>query len=240
MRRVAMVGIMLAGLVGASPVSAQVFFDNFESPQVSAASGTQRIVRNRTFSPGLNASGDAWTVVAGNIDVVQSSTTNPYIVASGSQAVELVGDRLGTIERSTALAAGHSYVITFQYAGNNLAPPSLFEYLGAIEVFDALGNGVDLFQGVHNTLADGEFASAAGSPYELYSAHFTAAMAGNYTFSLRANNRNGSAGILIDDFAVSAAVPEIGTWAMLTIGFGAIGGLLRRRRAMVGSEATAV
>ncbi|MBW8784398.1 MAG: PEPxxWA-CTERM sorting domain-containing protein [Novosphingobium sp.] len=43
-------------------------------------------------------------------------------------------------------------------------------------------------------------------------------------------DNHGSFSVTVDLAAVNGAVPELGTWAMMLVGFGAIGTLMRRRR----------
>ena len=50
------------------------------------------------------------------------------------------------------------------------------------------------------------------------------------TYTLTINGNNNSAGSLGGSITISSAIPEPGTWAMMLIGFGAIGFVYRRRR----------
>ena len=52
------------------------------------------------------------------------------------------------------------------------------------------------------------------------------------TIRLTATN-GGNAGVFFDNISVSTAVPEPATWAMMIMGFGVAGALLRRRRIYV-------
>jgi hypothetical protein len=51
---------------------------------------------------------------------------------------------------------------------------------------------------------------------------------GDYMFNFTGNNTNAS-GTLTGNVTISA-VPEAGTWALMLLGFGAIGLTIRRRR----------
>lgn len=55
--------------------------------------------------------------------------------------------------------------------------------------------------------------------------------AGDYMFSFAGHSS--SSGTLTGNVTISAAVPEPGTWAMMLLGFGAIGLTIRRRRVKV-------
>ena len=50
------------------------------------------------------------------------------------------------------------------------------------------------------------------------------------TYTLTINGTNNSAGSLGGSITISSPIPEPGTWAMMLIGFGAVGLLYRRRR----------
>jgi hypothetical protein len=58
--------------------------------------------------------------------------------------------------------------------------------------------------------------------------------AGQYTFTVNGNN-NGT-GTLGGTITIGQAVPEPGTWAMMLLGFGAIGFAMRRRKQAEGTK----
>ena len=73
-------------------------------------------------------------------------------------------------------------------------------------------------------------------PNELWGLDTTFLTAGTYTLTINGTNSNtGSLGGSIT--ITEASVPEPATWAMMLIGFGAIGWQLRRRRTPVLAQA---
>jgi hypothetical protein len=66
-------------------------------------------------------------------------------------------------------------------------------------------------------------------PNEFWGLDTTFIAAGQYTLSINGNNN--ATGVLAGTVTISDAVPEPATWAMMLLGFGAIGWQLRRRKA---------
>ncbi len=52
-----------------------------------------------------------------------------------------------------------------------------------------------------------------------------------------AEGTSDSLGGYLDNITISTAVPEPATWAMMLLGFGGLGALLRRRRTLAGFAA---
>ena len=219
MRYLAMSAVALAA-VAAAPASAQEFVTNgnFEAPLTTAP---------YTTLSGTDLTG--WTIKAGtNIDIVRAPS---YAVVG--QAVDLNGtadgtnDPQATITQTLAgLMVGQIYRVTFQYVGN-----------GGGAYSATVGTGTQLFtgRGPSANNVNGQFSSTAGvNSYTSYVANFIAGST-SQTLSFASGN-GGNGGIFLDNVSVTA-VPEAATWAMMIIGFGAVGGALRRRRAHDGSSA---
>lgn len=74
------------------------------------------------------------------------------------------------------------------------------------------------------------FSSISGRGFANYSINFVAGQAGTVAFKLGGGSGN-NVGPVADNLNLSTAgVPEPATWAMMIIGFGAAGSMIRRRR----------
>ena len=117
---------------------------------------------------------------------------------------------VGGITQSLATTAGQNYLISFDLANLSGDTPNFYAVL-----FD----GVQLF-------------SATNSGTFGYTNFSTNAIASSASTALTFNFRHDPAYFLLDNISVTAvngAVPEPATWAMMLIGFGAIGASMRRR-----------
>ena len=166
-------------------------------------------------SLGLNHTSfvNGWTVTNGTVDVigtgffdVQPGNGN-YIDLDGSTA------DAGIFAKSLTLTGGISYTVSFDLAGSARG--------------DA--NFVDVSFGT--SLAT--FLLNSSDPFATHILAFTPGADGNYTLSF-ANAGGDNLGAILDDVVVnsgsSGAVPEPSTWALMLVGFGAVGFVLRRRR----------
>ena len=77
------------------------------------------------------------------------------------------------------------------------------------------------------------FAGVCGGSYDAFSQSFASTAGASYTLSfLVSNGTFGGDGLRVtaSNAQLAGAVPEPGTWAMMLVGFGAMGVALRRRR----------
>ena len=157
----------------------------------------------------LVPSASGWTAGIGQIEVQNNAAGAPY---SPNNFVEL--DSTANSSMFYTLAAG-TYNISYWYSPR----PNV----------GSASNGIELWIG--NTLLD-SIAGAGGSTtsWGLRSVDFTTT-GGDLTFL--AVGTSDSYGGYLDDITISTAVPEPATWAMMILGFGMVGGLLRRRRTAV-------
>lgn len=159
-----------------------------------------------------------WTATP-NVNVVNGtfSSSAGNLAFEGGQYLDLVGQGgTGSISQSINTVVGQLYTLSFAYSHNlfNQAVP------GASASFSIDGlNGVV----AHAT------GSNANLDWQGYSANF---LATGTSATLNFTNLTGGAneGIFLDAISVQTAVPEPGTWAMMLLGFGAIGGVMRSRK----------
>ena len=166
----------------------------------------QELVTNGGFENG-DFSGFTQTGNTGLTGVFSS----PF-VASGEFAAYFgpVGST-GGITQSLSTNAGQSYLISFDLRNLDGQTPNFY---------NVLFGGVSLF-------------SATDSAAFNYTNFSTTATAVGASTALAFNFRHDPYYFLLDNVSVTAvngAVPEPATWAMMLMGFGAMGVLLRRRR----------
>lgn len=163
-----------------------------------------------------------WTVNSGNINVVNGtfSSTNGNLAHEGSQYLDLVGQGgVGSISQTIATVAGQLYTLSFWYSHN------LFAGLGSASASLSI-------DGLNDTITHST-GSNANLDWKLYSQNFTAS-GNSATLSFVNTAGAGNEGIFLDSVSISAAVPEPSTWAMMLIGFGAVGFGMRKRKATQG------
>lgn len=177
----------------------------FEAPVVG---GPCCITSPPTAIPGWTATPDV-NVVAGTFS---SSAGN--LAKEGNQYLDLVGQAGGgSISQTFATVVGQVYNLNFWYSHN------LFSGLGSASARLSAGSLSDSI-----THTGGTNANLA---WQQYSNEFTAASTSTtLTFVNTIGGQN--EGVLLDAVSVMA-VPEPATWAMLILGFGLVGGALRRR-----------
>lgn len=197
-----------------------------------AASAAVNLVQNGGFRDGLTPAGGnfqtvgvssgvipGWDVLAGDVDWIkgywESSDGDGY-------SVDMDGNTQGSIAQLITTVIGQRYNFTFDISGNP-----------------------DAGQGTDNLAV---FANAQLSPVATYSVgpannrsnmlwsprvySFTATSTMTQIGFQSLNTDSCCFGAAIDNVSVTA-VPEPGTWALMIVGFGGAGVLLRRRRQMI-------
>lgn len=164
-----------------------------------------------------------WTVNTGNVNVVTGtfSSSAGNLAFEGDQYLDLVGQGgIGSISQIFSTVAGQLYTLNFAYSHNLFSgTPS------ATAAFSVDGLAGAL---LHST----------GSTSDLDWLNFSGTfLADGSSATLNFTNLTGgiNEGIFLDAVSVQA-VPEPGTWAMMLLGFGVVGGSLRvsRRKRRIG------
>ncbi len=127
-----------------------------------------------------------------------------------------------TLSQTIALVAGKTYNLGFDYyaPANGIRNPNDATLRFRI-------NGTQ----VGSTLTAGSVSGTPGQTWFNFNTTFVAAASGPATLALDFRGL----GVTAADFGVdrvyaTAAVPETSTWAMMIVGFGAVGSVVRRRR----------
>ena len=191
-----------ACLAIAAPASAAVFTDNFESYAVGG---------NQT-NFGAN-----WTVTSGSVDLVGPGFFGE-LCNLGSKCVDLDGSSSDAgVFASLALnlTGGVTYTAHYDLAANRR------------------GAGTDLLTVMFGSTSAlyTLVSTSASDPFTTQALSFTPGSTGAYNLSFSTAGGD-NIGPLLDNVAVVAAVavPEPATWAMMIMGFGGVGALMRRRR----------
>lgn len=133
--------------------------------------------------------------------------------------------QIGAIEQEiTGLTAGQKYNLSFYWAG---AQQYTFDGLNTEQWIVSLGSET------HST-AVYQNSNHGFSGWRSETFTFTAQGATQVLSFLAHGTPDGVPPFsLLDGVSLTAAVPEPGTWSMMILGFGAAGGLLRRRNAAI-------
>jgi len=155
-----------------------------------------------------------------------------------------------TVDASSMVYSGPSsndggVTTTIGYTEANLSKPTFHEWLEFTNTLDGLYSvtlstsslPVNFTSAVRTNGITNYALSLVGNqgPNEFWGLDTTFIPAGQYTLNIYGNNSN--TGSLGGSITITEAVPEPATWAMMLIGFGAIGWQLRRRRSPVLAQA---
>jgi PEP-CTERM motif-containing protein len=122
----------------------------------------------------------------------------------------------GSVNQAFTAAATGTFVIEFLEAGRN--NPNF----SGNQLYEVLLNGSPIFSG--STVSGQPFTAVTTDPFELI-------LGQNYSLSFHGLTFEGDQTAYIDDvrLTAAAAIPEPSTWALLLLGFGAVGLAMRRR-----------
>ena len=164
--------------------------------------------------------GFGWAV-SGDVDLVTYGgiyTSTTPAGGGGTQALDMVGYRDGSIEQAFATVIGQTYNYSFDYSHN----PGV-----------TAGNmGFSIF-GSSSLASASIFDNDLALTWTHYAGSFVADSVSTL-ISFNSFDTCCAGGIYLDNVSVttSGAVPEPATWAMMIAGFGLAGSALRRRRAL--------
>lgn len=198
-----------AAMTAATSAAAQVTNGGFEAPVVGGPCCT-------TTPPDPLP---GWTVTEGDANVVAGtfSSTNGNLAYEGDQYLDLVGQSgSGGITQAVATTAGLSYEFSFAFSHN------LFAGLAAASASYSIGGLTGVV--THST------GSTSDLDWTVLTGRFVAT-GPTTTFSFTNLTGGQNEGVLLDGISLSA-VPEPATWALMILGFGAVGAAMRRRRAV--------
>lgn len=205
MRRLLLAAFACAAIPATASAAELIVNGGFEDPIVSDPCCN-------TVPP---ASIPGWTVGLGNVNVVNGTFgSSPFanLAFEGNQYLDLVGQGgVGSISQAFSTVAGQTYTLTFAYSHN------LFSGLPAASALFTV-------DGLAGTLVH-----TGGSTADLNWLTFSGSfVADDASATLNFINLTGGAneGIFLDAVSVTP-VPELATWALLLIGFGAVGGAMR-------------
>ncbi|WP_205854166.1 PEPxxWA-CTERM sorting domain-containing protein [Phenylobacterium kunshanense] len=190
----------------------------------------------------LNYAGFAnFTVSDGTVDLLNGF---PGLSCVSGGCVDLDGStgNAGTMMTSGLFSFNAGDVVTFSFdlsgnqrngaqdsftAGFKFAGVTALDYYSTGGAFGVATPFTNFFTGDINTSAG----VASGSPFQTYTLSFRAASAGQTRIYIGAAGGD-NIGPIVDNVTLSTtAVPEPSTWAMMLLGFGSLGAILRRRRA---------
>lgn len=190
-----------ASLLFSTPALATTFVDDWEDTDYNGSPGYVVL-----------ANYSDWTTTAGSgIEVQYDGVAGQ--AHSGTQLVELDSHVNSAMTYDFGLDAGW-HTLTFWYSDRiNTAADT--------NGIDVLLNGTSIY-----SVAGG--AGGGATNWIQHSHTFNANLGDDLTFA--ALGTSDSLGGYIDDLELSAAVPEPGTWLMLLLGFGLVGGAVRASR----------
>ena len=158
-----------------------------------------------------------WVVGGDSVDYIGGY----WNAEDGSRSVDLSGNANGSVGQTFDTLAGHTYLVNFWLAGNPDGGPNAKLAISSADGAQQQSNIFTVTPGV-NTRSDMGWAA--------YTYEFTAATSS--TTLAFASATDTPFGPALDNVSV-AAVPEPASWALMLVGFGGLGAVLRRQRRAV-------
>jgi PEP-CTERM motif len=236
MRGVVGLGAAVLLVLGASRAGAAVIFnDNFDGENVPPASW---VMNDNSF---VN-----FDVTSGSVDLLTMG--NPFgLAGSGTNASGNFVDLDGSTEQGGTLAtkqtfsydAGQTVTLSLDIGGSERTGTDGlfggFQFSGAPSITGVTTTGfTDNSLTGNQLLGTAQLASTA--PFQSFTITFTALSGGSLTAMVGTTSHD-DMGPLLDDVSISESlvegVPEPASWAMMILGLGGAGVMLRRGRATV-------
>ena len=231
---VAAATLLLSGAASATTL----YSNNFDTENGGAGATQLNITAPNGTLTGL-------TVSVGSVDLVKTGDGFGITCAGGpGSCLDLDGStgQAGEVTSGAyAFNTGDSVTFSFDLSGNQRIGGS--DNFHAAFVFGAntlmtsynLGGAwgpANVFNNISTTFVSTS-SSISGNSFANYSINFVAGQSGTVAFKLGGGSGN-NVGPVADNLNLSStgAVPEPATWAMMIIGFGAAGSMIRRRRAL--------
>jgi choice-of-anchor C domain-containing protein len=194
-----------------------------------AAAFTNGSFENATVDPGAgfvtlgngSTAVTGWVVGGDSIDYIGGY----WQAEDGSRSIDLSGNANGSIAQTFDTVAGQAYQVSFFLAGNPDGGPA-----AKLEITSA--DGGQQQQSLFTVTGSD---SRANMGWTEFSYKFSAT--GSSTTLAFASATGTAFGPALDNVSVSAAVPEPASWAMMLVGFGGLGAVLRRQRRTVAATA---
>ena len=181
------------------------------------------------------------TVTAGSVDLVRTPDYGITCAGGSGSCLDLDGSTNQAGEVTSGFYnfnSGDSVTFSFDLSGNQRRGGSDGFYAGFVFGCSTLMTSYNLggawgpatpFTNIMSSNVTSS-SSISGNAFANYSINFVAGQAGTVAFKLGGGSGN-NIGPVADNLNLSStAVPEPATWAMMIIGFGAAGSMIRRRR----------
>ncbi|HLZ73855.1 PEPxxWA-CTERM sorting domain-containing protein [Phenylobacterium sp.] len=160
-----------------------------------------------------------WTVEAGSVDL--TSTSSGWGPADmGPYSLDINGWSAGTISQQFATVAGQTYNVSYAFSRNEAGSPN-----DPVQATVAAG-GVSRLISV--SYEDPSFGSIGHMLW--HHGGFSFVGDGNEATIRLAAVTDSNAGVFFDTVSVTGGVPEPAAWALMIVGFGGVGAVLRSRR----------
>ena len=229
---------MIAGSA-AQATTTVLLQDDFESYHPSQHGVNFYDLDFTAFTSGLHAQD-------GTVDLI--GTPNAWALYGASNYVDLDGSSHNgaTLRTDTfTFEAGDVITLSFQLAGSQRRGAGTEQWDFG---FQTTGRNISFLNiqqvgplqlgpggsALGPAIGAGDSALAYDSPWTQYSLSFLAGNSGSFTAYI-ATTSHDNVGPLVDDILLTrtptAAAPEPATWAIMLLGFGGMGAMLRRRRA---------